>query len=417
MLAAIRSELDNLFNLVNQALHRPVDTSTPANLSALTAILDNNVQLVGPLHIAAGGPTGSPLFLDSAPYTLFPLLSPPALPGSPAVEVTGTITVSGTPGDSVAVSLVRDRGTGSVVVLETQHVEIGATEVSEASATLVFLDTAQTIDWNTSVPRPLLPLSTHTYSIVATAAHALTGIDDAVVIIKQLPGASTSTIPTPPLAPVNLGTASQYAGFAGAGITSPGGASVTGDLGIDPAALGSITGFAVTVDGSQLFATSAQVIGRIYGPAPDFIEPTITKVVTAAAAMLAAYTDASTRGGATVLADTDLGAQGPLAPGVYRIGASTNGTITTPLTLNGNGVFIIQVPGTLAVHANVLLTGGALAQNVFWAVAGQTTIFVGAQMKGTILDQTGIAMQAGSRLDGRALAQTALTGVATIVQT
>ncbi len=63
----------------------------------------------------------------------------------------------------------------------------------------------------------------------------------------------------------------------------------------------------------------------------------------------------------------------------------------------------------MSSSAQVVLAGGAQAGNVFWIVAGQTTIGTGATFNGTILDQTGIVLNTGAKLNGRALAQTAVT--------
>jgi len=132
-------------------------------------------------------------------------------------------------------------------------------------------------------------------------------------------------------------------------------------------------------------------------------------------AMLAAYGDAAGRDADV----TGAGASGEigsltLVHGVYKW--TTPVTMATDLTLSGGAddVWIFQIAGTLGVGAtasgaNVILTNGAQAKNIFWQVAGQTTIFPTSEFKGTILGATGIAMQDGATLDGRALAGTAVT--------
>ena len=57
----------------------------------------------------------------------------------------------------------------------------------------------------------------------------------------------------------------------------------------------------------------------------------------------------------------------------------------------------------------MLLTGGALPQNVFWQVSDVVTIGTTAVMRGVILAQTNIAVQTGATVIGRLLAQTAVT--------
>lgn len=61
--------------------------------------------------------------------------------------------------------------------------------------------------------------------------------------------------------------------------------------------------------------------------------------------------------------------------------------------------------------ANVLLSGGAQAQNIFWQVGGGVGVEVGtgAHVEGIILGAKAIHLQTGASLNGRALAQTAIT--------
>merc|ERR1712166_1661727 len=72
--------------------------------------------------------------------------------------------------------------------------------------------------------------------------------------------------------------------------------------------------------------------------------------------------------------------------------------------------------GIVGAGAIVTLSGDAKAENIFWQVAGSTTLHTTAAMKGTILCATAIDFQTGSSLNGKALAQTAVTlDAATIV--
>jgi hypothetical protein len=106
-----------------------------------------------------------------------------------------------------------------------------------------------------------------------------------------------------------------------------------------------------------------------------------------------------------------------LAPGLYKWG--TGVSIPIGVTLNGgaNDVWIFQIAQDLTVSngAIVTLSGGAQAKNVFWQVAGQTTLGTTSQFKGIILSQTLIGFNTGSTLLGRALAQTAVTLDATTI--
>jgi hypothetical protein len=106
-----------------------------------------------------------------------------------------------------------------------------------------------------------------------------------------------------------------------------------------------------------------------------------------------------------------------LAPGIYKF--TTGVTISTDVTLSGSSsdVWIFQIPGTFDVAsggtpsggAHVILTGGAQPSNIYWVVAGATTLGTYSTVNGNILDATNIALQTGATLNGRALAQTAVT--------
>ena len=51
---------------------------------------------------------------------------------------------------------------------------------------------------------------------------------------------------------------------------------------------------------------------------------------------------------------------------------------------------------------------GSLARNIFWQVAGIVSIGTTAHFEGIILSITGITFQRGAKMNGRALAQTAV---------
>ena len=57
----------------------------------------------------------------------------------------------------------------------------------------------------------------------------------------------------------------------------------------------------------------------------------------------------------------------------------------------------------------VTLTGGAMAKNIFWQVAGAVTVGSSAHFEGVILGKTMIAVNTGASVNGRLLAQTAIT--------
>ena len=221
----------------------------------------------------------------------------------------------------------------------------------------------------------------------------------AVAVVGVLPYAQAA----PPSA-VNLGAAGNFAILSETGITDspPGGSTITGNIGTSP-----ITGAAITG------ITCAQVTGIIYtvdaaGPSCSVIDPTLLS--TAVGNMQAAYTDAVGRACGVSEGSTALNGQ-ILTTNVYCWTGPLS--ITGSFTISGSpsSVFIFQVPTTLIVSndVTVTLTGGVTPSNVFWVVAGATTIGTGVSFQGIILDATNIAMQSGTTLIGRALAQTAVT--------
>lgn len=209
---------------------------------------------------------------------------------------------------------------------------------------------------------------------------------------------------------VNLGAAGDFVILAKTGISTTGVTSVVGDIGVSPAQATYITGFALNLSAGSAFSTSALVDGKVY--APGYANPTPANLTTAVLDMQNAYTDAAGRTNPTA---TELGAGNiggmTLAPGLYKW--STGVTIPSDLTLSGgaNDVWVFQIAQNLSISSDksVVLSGGAQAKNIFWQVAGQTTLGTGSDFKGNILDQTSIVVQTGATLDGRALAQAAVT--------
>ncbi len=212
-------------------------------------------------------------------------------------------------------------------------------------------------------------------------------------------------------AAVNLGTAGNFVILSKSGISTIGSSSISGDMGVSPIAATGITGFGLIRDASDTFSTSSLVTGKVY--AADYAPPTPANMTTAVSDMQTAYTDAAGRTNPTA---TELGAGNiggmTLAPGLYKWGTG----VTIPasgVTLSGgaNDVWIFQIAQTLTVSSGAVvnLTGGAQAKNIFWQVAGQTTLGTTSDFKGVILDQTAIVLQTGAKLTGRALAQTAVT--------
>lgn len=97
-----------------------------------------------------------------------------------------------------------------------------------------------------------------------------------------------------------------------------------------------------------------------------------------------------------------------LESGVYKWNESVE--ISSNITLSGDAedVWIFQIPEGLTVNRDVEITlsDGAVAENIFWQVAGEVSIGSAAHIEGIILSQKGITMENGATLNGRMLAQT-----------
>lgn len=212
------------------------------------------------------------------------------------------------------------------------------------------------------------------------------------------------------LLPVNLGMAGDYVILAKSAISNVPTSAITGDLGISPAAASFITGFSLTLGAGAAFSTSAQVTGNIY--APGYAAPTATNLTTAIGDMELAYTDAAGRvtPDFNELSSGNIGGL-TLPAGLYKW--TNTVTIPSSVTLNGSAtdVWIFQISGgiTQASATQVILTGGALAKNIFWQVFGVVEIGTGAHMEGIILSQTSITLATGATANGRLLAQTAVS--------
>lgn len=208
--------------------------------------------------------------------------------------------------------------------------------------------------------------------------------------------------------PVDLLSAGNFVVLSESGITNVPTSAITGNIGTSP-----ITGAAITG------LDCAEVTGTIYtvdatGPACKVTNATL--LTTAVLDMEAAYTNAAGRPAGVgsflnVGAGTVTGLT--LLPGTYTWGSTV--TIPTDLTLDAQGdanaVWIFQIAGTLDIAAGkrVILIGGAQAKNIFWQVSGVVALGAGSHFEGNILAKTNITMVTGATLNGRALAQTAVT--------
>jgi len=203
---------------------------------------------------------------------------------------------------------------------------------------------------------------------------------------------------------VNLGVAGDFVILSKTGITDVYKSAVTGNIGTSP------------ISGSAILLKCDEVTGTIFtvdaaGPLPCRVT-NASKLTTAVSNMQTAYTDAAGRSNPNFL---NLGAGNiggkTLTAGLYKF--TTGVIIPTNVTISGSStdVWIFQIAGTLKMSSAVRITleGGALAKNIFWQTSGAVTLGTTSHFEGNILGQTGINMQTGATINGRMLAQTAVT--------
>jgi len=213
-------------------------------------------------------------------------------------------------------------------------------------------------------------------------------------------------------APVNLRAATSFVILTKTGITNVPASAITGNLGASPIDSTAITGLSLVADSTNTFSRSSQVTGKIY--AANYSSPTPSNLTTAVSNMQTAYVDAAGRTlpDFTELYSGNLSGR-TLAPGLYKWG--TDVLITSDVTLAGTSsdVWIFQIAGdlTMGSGAQMLLSGGASANNIFWQVGGGTGVEIGttAHVEGTLLAAKAIHFRTGASLKGRALSQTAVT--------
>lgn len=213
-----------------------------------------------------------------------------------------------------------------------------------------------------------------------------------------LPGTSLAAGP----APVNLRSAAPFTILAATTITTTGGGTINGDVGLSPGT------------GAAIHLTQAQVNGTIYavdatGPPGSVIAPAL--LGTAKGDLTTAYNEARdlkpTPTGAFLNPGAGNVANMTLPPGLYKFDATafiTGGDLT--LSGEADDVWIFQVGTDLQVGtgAKVILAGNAKPWNIFWQVGTSAVLDTTSVFKGTILANTSITMNSGSTMDGRALA-------------
>jgi len=187
---------------------------------------------------------------------------------------------------------------------------------------------------------------------------------------------------------ISLKNASSFAILGGSTVTSTGNTEVTGDIGLNPGT--SIIGFP-----PGIFYGTMHIVDSLS--------------ILAKSDLTAAYNDAAGRVSTdVVLVSGNIGGR-TLLPGLYKSSSAlevSSGDLTLDAKGDANAVWVFQVGSTLELTSGrkIILSGGALASNIYWQVSSSAIFRTTSVMKGTIMALESISFETGATLDGKALA-------------
>jgi hypothetical protein len=221
---------------------------------------------------------------------------------------------------------------------------------------------------------------------------------------KPLPNSNVITPQTVVQPTINIGSTTDFVVIAGSLISNVPTSSITGNIGLSPSAGSLISGFG-----------NEEITGTIYtvdatGPAGSVQDA--VGLTAAKGDITTAYNDAAGRTSTDiVLLAGNIGGL-TLTPGLYKSSGSleiSSGDLTFDANGNADEVFIIQIATTLNTTSGrkVILSGGALASNIFWQVGTSATLGTNSVFKGTIMADQSISMNTGATIEGRLFARIA----------
>ena len=241
-----------------------------------------------------------------------------------------------------------------------------------------------------------------------------------------------------PTAPV-LGEAGRFLLLASQGVTGGAGSVISnGDIGVEDQARTFMTGFTPTTapaDGHFTQLTGSTWTGMLSSSyATDDVNPAPFPAPLAYAAPHAAYattlaminqsrTDLGVAytflaadpnpGAPTQVCPTELGTL-TLTPGVYKTASNvliSTGTLNLDAQGDPNAVWIFSIDGTLTTGApggSIAFVGGVgSAKNVYWRVAGVTTIGTGTTFYGNVFNYANVDVLANANITGSLFSTTA----------
>jgi len=198
-------------------------------------------------------------------------------------------------------------------------------------------------------------------------------------------------------APLNLGSSADYTILSVSALTNQPPSVVTGNVGMTKVrgsliglTCGEVSGQIVTIDNTSRACGRTDPAGLNQGELDADN----------------AYNDATSRPpDFSELAGGNIGGLN-LGPAVYAW--NTDVAIKSNLTLTGgpNDVWIFRIWGAFNVDPGVqiVLNGGALPQNIFWAPRATAQLGANSQFKGILLPAAPVFMDAGASINGKLLA-------------
>jgi hypothetical protein len=193
---------------------------------------------------------------------------------------------------------------------------------------------------------------------------------------------------------VDLGTAANYTILAQTSLTAKPTSQIIGDVAYDGPD-STPTGFFQIHNGATLpltdYATSDRIDGKMY--ATNYSTTTQGQISQAITDRDAAYTQFVGLTGGTAQTGTDVVDGTVFNAGFYQWGAGF--ALTTQMVLSGNAtdVWVFKMGAlTMSGTSSILLTGGAIANNVFWYSASAATFADGSNMVGNVLVETTVTV-------------------------